>query len=59
MSNSLATYLQPLEAEGIPASGEQRLLLGTREDMDDIATAFEKGYEHRSRLASAKTTPSV
>ena len=26
------------------------LLLGTREDMDDIAAAFEKVYQHRDRL---------
>jgi dTDP-4-amino-4,6-dideoxygalactose transaminase len=29
---------------------EQRLLLGPRQDMDDIATAFEKVYEHRTAL---------
>lgn len=34
---------------------EQRLLLGSREDMDDIATAFEKVYEHRHRLASLES----
>ena len=30
---------------------EQNLLLGSREDMDDIACAFEKIYEHRQALA--------
>ena len=30
---------------------EQRLLLGPRQDMDDIARAFEKVYENRERLA--------
>ncbi len=30
----------------------QNLLLGPREDMDDIAQAFEKVYEHRSALSS-------
>jgi len=30
---------------------EQRLLLGTREDMDDIVRAFAKVYEHRDQLA--------
>jgi dTDP-4-amino-4,6-dideoxygalactose transaminase len=29
---------------------EQNLLLGSREDMDDIAGAFEKIYEHRQAL---------
>jgi dTDP-4-amino-4,6-dideoxygalactose transaminase len=29
---------------------EQRLLLGPRSDMDDIARAFEKVYEHRDAL---------
>jgi dTDP-4-amino-4,6-dideoxygalactose transaminase len=29
---------------------EQNLLLGSREDMDDIACAFEKIYEHRRAL---------
>jgi dTDP-4-amino-4,6-dideoxygalactose transaminase len=29
----------------------QNLLLGSREDMDDIALAFEKIYEHRDALA--------
>lgn len=29
---------------------EQRLLLGPQEDMDDIARAFEKVYEHREAL---------
>lgn len=29
---------------------EQRLLLGPRDDMDDIATAFEKVYEQRTAL---------
>lgn len=29
---------------------EHRLLLGSHEDMDDIAAAFVKIYEHRSRL---------
>ena len=32
---------------------EQRMLLGTREDMDDIATAFEKVYQQRGRLCGA------
>jgi dTDP-4-amino-4,6-dideoxygalactose transaminase len=30
---------------------EQSLLLGSREDMDDVARAFEKIYEHRHALA--------
>lgn len=30
---------------------EQRLLLGTQQDMDDIADAFEKVYENRDQLA--------
>jgi len=30
---------------------EQHLLLGPRDDMDDIARAFEKVYEHRDALA--------
>ena len=30
---------------------EQRLLLGTREDMDDVARAFEKVHRHRDRLS--------
>jgi dTDP-4-amino-4,6-dideoxygalactose transaminase len=34
---------------------EQRLLLGTKEDMDDIARAFEKVYEGRRDLAEAAT----
>ena len=29
---------------------EQHLLLGSREDMDDIAEAFAKVYEHRDRI---------
>ena len=29
---------------------EHRLLLGTRQDADDIASAFEKVYEHRRHL---------
>jgi len=29
---------------------EQRLMLGTREDIDDIVRAFEKIYEHRHQL---------
>jgi dTDP-4-amino-4,6-dideoxygalactose transaminase len=29
---------------------EQTLLLGTQEDMDDIALAFEKVYEYRREL---------
>ncbi len=33
---------------------EQNLLLGTRNDMDDIADAFEKVYEHRDELAKAE-----
>ena len=32
---------------------EHRLLLGTAEDVDDIAAAFEKVYEHREALAAA------
>jgi hypothetical protein len=31
---------------------DQSLLLGSREDMDDVARAFEKVYEHRHALAS-------
>ena len=31
---------------------EQAVLLGPREDMDDIARAFEKLYEHRAALAA-------
>jgi dTDP-4-amino-4,6-dideoxygalactose transaminase len=31
---------------------EQSLLLGPREDMDDIARAFEKVYQHRSALSA-------
>ena len=31
----------------------QELMLGPREDMDDIAAAFEKVYEHRGALARA------
>jgi dTDP-4-amino-4,6-dideoxygalactose transaminase len=31
---------------------EQSLFLGPREDMDDIARAFEKVYEHRESLAA-------
>ena len=30
---------------------EQRMLLGSREDMDDIARAFQKVYEHRRELS--------
>ena len=33
---------------------EHRLLLGTRQDMDDVATAFEKIYENRDRLAKSE-----
>ena len=33
---------------------EQNLLLGTRNDMDDIAEAFEKVYEHRDELTKAE-----
>ena len=33
----------------------QELFLGTRSDMDDIADAFEKVYEHREALARAPT----
>ena len=29
----------------------QSVLLGTRDDMNDIAAAFEKVYEHRHELA--------
>jgi dTDP-4-amino-4,6-dideoxygalactose transaminase len=32
---------------------EQHLLLGTREDMDDIIRAFEKVHEHRAALGTA------
>jgi dTDP-4-amino-4,6-dideoxygalactose transaminase len=32
---------------------EQNLLLGPRKDMDDIADAFEKVYEHRGSLSGA------
>ena len=32
----------------------QELFLGPRQDMDDIASAFEKVYEHRDALARAK-----
>jgi dTDP-4-amino-4,6-dideoxygalactose transaminase len=32
---------------------EQRLLLGTESDVDDIARAFEKVYEHRDVLGAA------
>jgi len=31
---------------------EQRLLLGTKHDMDDIVASFEKVYENRNRLMS-------
>ncbi len=34
---------------------EQSLLLGTPADMDDIARAFEKVYEHRAALEKATT----
>ena len=30
---------------------EHRLLLGTADDVDEIAAAFEKVYRHRSELA--------
>ena len=33
---------------------EQRLLLGTREDMDDVVRAFEKVYEHRNELRDSE-----
>jgi dTDP-4-amino-4,6-dideoxygalactose transaminase len=33
---------------------EQRLLLGTQADMDDIVAAFEKVVENRGQLAPAK-----
>jgi dTDP-4-amino-4,6-dideoxygalactose transaminase len=33
---------------------EQSLMLGTRADIDDIARAFEKVYEHRNELAAAR-----
>jgi dTDP-4-amino-4,6-dideoxygalactose transaminase len=107
---SRQTFLQALEAEGIPASGgyvmplyqqplfanlafgpyrgyqsaqpaldyrrtscpkcevicsrqgawlEQRLLLGTREDMADIAAAFEKVCEHHRRLAAIDARQTV
>ena len=40
---------------------EQRLMLGAREDMDDIAAAFEKVHDHRDALsaahAHARSTP--
>ena len=32
---------------------EQHLLLGSRDDIDDIARAFEKVYEHRDALSRA------
>jgi hypothetical protein len=32
---------------------EHRLFLGSDEDVDDIATAFEKVFEHREALAAA------
>ena len=32
---------------------EQRLMLGTRQDMDDIASAFEKVHAHRDALSAA------
>jgi hypothetical protein len=35
---------------------DQTLLLGTHEDVDDIARAFEKVYEHRAELVSAAAT---
>ena len=35
---------------------EQSLFLGPREDMDDIARAFEKVHEHRESL-SARDVP--
>jgi dTDP-4-amino-4,6-dideoxygalactose transaminase len=37
---------------------EQRLLLGTQQDMDDIADAFEKVYENRSQLAASNPSAS-
>jgi dTDP-4-amino-4,6-dideoxygalactose transaminase len=33
---------------------EQRIFLGTKSDMDDIARAFEKVYEHRSALGKVR-----
>lgn len=33
---------------------EQRIFLGTKSDMDDIARAFEKVYEHRSALGKVQ-----
>jgi dTDP-4-amino-4,6-dideoxygalactose transaminase len=36
---------------------EQNLLLGSREDMDDIARAFEKIYEHRQALNTRDVQP--
>jgi dTDP-4-amino-4,6-dideoxygalactose transaminase len=38
---------------------EQNLLLGPRGDMDDIAGAFEKIFEHRQALNSADTSAPV
>ena len=32
----------------------QNLLLGSRQDMDDVVAAFRKVYEHRDELRSAK-----
>ncbi|MCP4594428.1 MAG: DegT/DnrJ/EryC1/StrS family aminotransferase, partial [bacterium] len=32
----------------------QAMLLGPRQDMDDIANAVSKVYEHRGKLAAAK-----
>jgi hypothetical protein len=34
----------------------QQLLLGSREDMDDIAAAFEKVYAHRVALSESAQT---
>jgi dTDP-4-amino-4,6-dideoxygalactose transaminase len=38
---------------------EHHLLLGPRGDMDDIADAFEKVYEHRQALGSANISTPV
>jgi dTDP-4-amino-4,6-dideoxygalactose transaminase len=35
----------------------QELMLGPRQDMDDVARAFEKVYEHRGALAAAAVQP--
>ena len=42
----LADYL----LEKNPATGTKNLFLGSQSDMDDVARAFEKVYEHRGVL---------